>query len=95
MHGHFVTTPLYPTLVVLYLSDGGRAAELDVLRQLSPGKVTAACIGNGVGEAVTAHKIEMNANISDAVRALLYLPSTAVLKASRASERPLQAPSIR
>lgn len=87
MHGHFVTTRLYPTLVVLYLSDGGRAAELDVLRQLSPGKVTASCIGNGVGEAVAAHKIEMNADISDAARALLYLPFAQTLGIKRSVAR--------
>lgn len=87
MHGHFVTTRLYPTLVVSHLSNGGRAAELNVLRQLSLGKVTAACIGNGVGEAVAAHKIEMNANISDTARALLYLPFAQTLGIQRSAAR--------
>lgn len=87
MHGHFVTTHFHPTLVVSYLSDGGREAELNVLRQLCSDKVTTVCIGKEVDDAISSHKIEIGTKISDVARSILYLPFAQTLGIQRSMAR--------
>lgn len=85
LHGPRVTTSLYRTLIVTYLSAKGRDHELAALSNLANERVTLVTVGEQLEEKSLMRNL--NTGLSDLDRSVLLLPLGQLLGAHRAIAR--------